>query len=643
MCGICGILTTSHRLSPEKLRDAAQQMNDELRHRGPDDEGLWASTRFAMAMRRLAIIDVGGGHQPITNEDGTLVIVLNGEIYNYQELRAELIRAGHKFKTHSDTEVVLHLYEEHGDDTPKLLKGMFAFCIADTQSGTMFFARDRFGEKPLFYYQAPEFLAFSSELHSLVQLRQIPRRLNHAALPYFLRYGFVPCPWTMYRDVMQLPPAHWMKWQPDGIEIERYWQLDARPDPSIDEVTAKELVRNVLLRSVSRQRISDVPVGAFLSGGIDSSTIVAALQRQSGKPVPTFTAKFENARYDESPIARKVAEFLGTDHHELVIPNQSFQEEDLFRIVRHVGQPFADSSAIPTYQISRRIRDYVTVCLSGDGGDEMFAGYNYFVDCLRVDGLVDRIPEKVFPRATSLANALATAPLLRTSTRLRQLRQVCSLGAISKGARPLHVAPLFDPDELDDLLQPEFTQWLDGEEDDSLAEYACVDQFPSRLRQLMAYRSGFGLSEDMLVKVDRMSMATSLEVRAPMLDPEVCETAARFPDELLIRGRTTKFILREAVRDWLPPEVFSHPKWGFSIPLHDYQNARYAALCHDMLLNPSIDGIMKCFTPAGLRRIVNRGLTRRRDQADVSVYRATHQVWALLQLSAWADTYGVSV
>lgn len=616
------------------------RMNAAIVHRGPDDSGQWDSDQISVAMRRLAIIDLAGGHQPIENEDGSLLIFMNGEIYNYLDLRPELERLGHRFRTQSDTEVVLHLYEELGPEVASRLEGMFALCIVDRRRQELFLARDRFGEKPLFYWHDRDALAFSSELRSLLECPRVPRQLNPAGLECYLRHRILPGPQTFFRDVVQLPPGHWMTWRNGKVEVARYFELQAEPERGLDLVTAKMQIQDALLRAVRRQQISEVPLGAFLSGGIDSSTVVAAMQRTSSKPVLTFTARFENQAYDESPIARRVSQHLGTEHHEFVIPNQGFEEEDLWRVIRHMGQPFADSSAIPTYYICRQIRDRVTVCLSGDGGDEMFGGYSFFRDCQRVEALARWAPRSAFRSLQKVARSAAGWPGLSGSRRLRQVMQASASAGRPAGNRFLYTAPLYDDGELARLFKPEVRRNVLDTESAGLGRFA-GDDFPSRLRQWMAYRAGFQLPEDMLVKVDRMSMANSLEVRAPMLDVAVAEVARRLPDDLLIRDGVTKFALRAAAREWLPAEVFDHPKWGFAIPLHDYQNDRYRALCGELILAPD-SLVQSLFRPDFVRRIVDRGLTRRQDAADVSVFRASHQVWALLQLGAWSRYFGVS-
>lgn len=640
MCGICGIAGDDWGDERELARIVGA-MNESLIHRGPDDAGVWTSKQMAIAVRRLSIIDLPGGHQPIENETGELRIVLNGEIYNYRELREGLIAKGHRFRTKSDTEVVLHLFEEYGLETAGLLKGMFALCIVNDRDKSLYIARDRFGEKPLYLWNSDSQLAFSSELASLLKCSAVPRRINLPALKYYLRYRFIASPWTMFRDIVQLPAGHWMLWRNGKLNINRYFDYQAHPDHSLDTETAKGLVQQALLDAVDRQRISDVPVGAFLSGGIDSSTVVAALQRQSSKPVPTFTARFENAQYDESPIARTVAKHLGTDHHEFVIRNNGFDEEDLWRIIKHAGQPFADSSAIPTFYICRQIRGSVTVCLSGDGGDEMFGGYDFFLECQKVDRIASLAPRFAFRTLNRIARGLSQVSGFRNSSRLRQAIQVSDSASRPRPSRFFYRAPLFDEQELHRLVSPAIHDQLGSMNLPELDSFAHSEAYPTRLRQLMAYRIGFQLPEDMLLKVDRMSMASSLEVRAPMLDVAVSEVAARMPDHLLINSGVTKYILREAAREWLPEAVFNHPKWGFAIPLHDYQNARYEELCRALIFCPG-GLVSQLFNRNYVEQIVNRGLTRKRDAADVSVFRATHQVWALLQLAAWADYYQVS-
>jgi asparagine synthase (glutamine-hydrolysing) len=639
MCGITGIYAPSGLVDIDKR---VAEMNAALVHRGPDDSGQYADSRCSLAMKRLSIIDLASGRQPMTNEDGSLVIVFNGEIYNFMDLRQQLEKSGHIFKTSSDTEVILHAYEQYGSAMPALLKGMFAFCIYDIRKRALFLARDRFGEKPLFYWQSGDMLAMSSELASLLAFPGIPRRLDVEALYYYLRRGIVPSPLTLFAGVRQLPPGSWMLFNNGIATIKEYFVPSYEIEPSFeDEHTAVEAVREALLAAVKRQMISDVPLGAFLSGGIDSSSIVAAMQRQSAKPIKTFTVRFEYAPYDESPIARRVAEHLGTDHHELFISNGGFDVEDLWRVVHHVGMPFADSSAIPTYHVCRKMREHVTVCLSGDGGDEVFCGYKSVVWTQKIDSIACHTPPSVLRAAQYCLSRARSIPGFRSLDIVREARHAVEIAQLSDADRACAVGMMFDWNEIDRLVSPDVTRRWQSELQNGFGDLIAAANPYSRLRQLMHFRSHVILPEDMLMKVDRMSMAASLEVRAPMLDPDLSSIAAHLPDRLLINRGVTKRILREAVRPWLPKEVFNHPKQGFSIPLHKYQNAQYESLCRELILSDD-SPLYPLMRPEALRSIIENGLTSNNNPADVSEYRATKHVWSLLQLAAWARHFGVA-
>lgn len=642
MCGICGMISLS---STEDLVSIVSSMNNALLHRGPDDSGQFSSEMCSIAMRRLSIIDLAGGHQPMSNENETLHIVFNGEIYNYKELQQTLNASGrHEIKTYSDTEVILHLYEEYKEATPGLLKGMFAFCIHDCARNNLFLARDRFGEKPLYYSVVNKSLAFSSELASLLQWNAIQRKIDLEALFYYLYTGDLPAPLTMFAHIRQLPPGHWLYWEKGSLRQYPYYVPAYESDPNLNnEEVAKEAIRNSILCAVKRQMMSDVPLGALLSGGIDSSAIVAAMQLQSSRPVKTFTVRFEYAPYDESAIARQVAEHLGTDHHEFVITNGGFEGDDLWRIISHVGQPFSDSSAIPTYFVSKHVRDHVTVCLSGDGGDEMFAGYDYFRWSLNVDRLATMFPRPVLKLAHNTFQNCSDLPFLRRMGIVRKARRATQLASLPADERIWKLGTLFEHSELEKLVSPPLLyQWrcIDGA---LLADILDSTRSAPRLRQLMSYRLRHGLPEDMLVKVDRMSMAVSLEVRAPMLDADLAALSMRLPHQLLIRNGVTKYILRKAVRDWLPDAVFAHPKTGFSIPLHIFQNDNYYRLCQELILSNDLGIMNDLFSKNALDRVVQRGIARKSDAADLSVYRATHQLWALLQLAAWIQFFKVTL
>lgn len=639
MCGICGI--ASHAMGTELSR-TLMEMNDAITHRGPDDAGNFVNDLHGIAMRRLSIIDIAGGHQPIFNENGRYVIVFNGEIYNYRELYRKLILNNHQFQTQSDTETIIHLYEEEKENTPKFLKGMFAFCIYDTEESTLFIARDRFGEKPLYYFNHPQKgFVFSSEVKSLLACPFVPRIINLEALGYYLRLGYVPAPLTMLKDVHILPPGHWLKWQAGHIDIQSYYSIDYTPDPALDhESDAIASVLENMKQAVMRQSISDVPLGAFLSGGIDSSSIAAMLQATTNRSVKTFNVRFEEASYDESAIARQVAQHLGTEHHEFVVPNVGFEPDDLWRIVEHVGMPFLDTSAIPTYLLTKQIRQEVTVALSGDGGDEMFAGYPVFQWAYSIRQL-KMLPQPVLSAGASVTNAFSRMPGFRQIPQLRRIRRGLESAVISEQLLPVSIQTVFEIDELKLLTnQPDVLAAATG----NLPHYT---DLPARaatwtpLRRLMYLRLKNNLHDDMLVKVDRMSMANSLEVRSPMLDVDLAELSMRLPDKHLIKGGIGKYILRQAMAPMLPEIVFSHPKTGFSIPLHTFQNDAYKSIARELL--QSQQEIITLFDSRTLQNILDKGFYQKKDDAVHSVYRGSHQLWSIMQLAAWSQRFKVTL
>jgi asparagine synthase (glutamine-hydrolysing) len=524
-----------------------------------------------------------------------------------------------------------------------LLHGMFAFCVYDRRDNTMFLARDRFGEKPLYYSIQGGTLAFSSEIDSLLCWSEIPRRIDYEALYYLLHLGYIPPPLTLFEDVKQLPAGHWMRWGGGRLTVESFYEPVYEPDPYLqDERAAVEALRETLIRAVKDQMVADVPLGAFLSGGIDSSTIVAAMQQTSSRPVKTFTARFEYAPFDESPVARAVAEHLGSDHHEIVITNNGFDDEDLSRIVRHFGQPFLDSSAIPTYFVSREIRRNVTVALSGDGGDEIFAGYTFFANALSLDGLA-WLPGRLLAAGSRTLDFASRIPFVQKLSGPRIARRAAQIARLPANMRPGVIEDLFDLDELLRTASPILRRRWENVSDRVTPEILDSVKHASRLRQLMHYRMKYSLAEDMLPKVDRMSMAASLEVRSPLLSAEVTDLAMRLPDKLLIKDGVKKFILREVGRPWLPDVVYSHPKMGFSIPLHMFQNEKYSRLCVRYVAENKSPIMTELFDRDALIKAVARGDRGQFVNASMSVRRASHQLWGLLQLGAWADHYAVSL
>ncbi|MBR9921779.1 MAG: asparagine synthase (glutamine-hydrolyzing) [Bacteroidetes bacterium] len=638
MCGICGIIDTSQSLDPGKRDQWVQQMNEAIRHRGPDEAGYRSSASACLAMRRLAIIDLQSGQQPIYNPDRSISVFFNGEIYNFQEWRDTLEKEGDSFYTHSDTEVIVHLYQKFGmEGMLQRLKGMFALVIHDERDNTFYLARDRFGEKPLFYHQKEGKLFFSSEVKSLLEVPAIPRQLNEEALSYYLRLTMVPEPLTLLREVHSLKPGHYLKKEGNDWVQKAWFQPDYSGKEIIhSEAEAKEYIAPLLEKAVRRQMISDVPLGAFLSGGIDSSSIVALMQENSAEPIKTFTVRFEESTYDESPIARKVAQHLGTDHTEISIPNQDFSEDLFWKLIDHTGIPFPDSSTIPSYLITREIRSHVTVALSGDGGDELFGGYPIFQWWPKIARL-QKTPTFLRQLAMTGVNLGRQIPRAASSSLLRKAGRALEAAQYEEEELGMAIQEMFSPADLKSL----FGQPFQMPQPNLLANLPPAFAEWSEVRKAMYYRLTFNLPLDMLVKVDRMSMANSLEVRAPFLDPDLYEGSTRLADDLLIQNGKGKHLIREIMRDKLPEVVFNHPKTGFSIPLHQYQNAAFEKLAAS-LFQPK-NPIYSLFDPSGLQAVVQNGLRQKSDTARQSVFRSSHQLWSLMQLFGWAQRFNVQV
>jgi asparagine synthase (glutamine-hydrolysing) len=637
MCGIVGIIDIQQRLQKEKRRNTVQQMNKSIHHRGPDEAGYFTDDIASLAMRRLSIIDLSGGQQPIYNEANDILVFFNGEIYNHQELRDSLLQKGHQFRTEADTEVLIHLYEEMGTAMLTELKGMFAFCIYDQRQQRFFLARDRFGEKPLYYHWDGQTFSFASEVAALLENKQISRRLNVEALPYYFRTSLVPEPITLLQGINSLPAGHYIQVTDNQLSIQPYFEIDYQINTAIkSEEDALELVRPLLKQAVQRQTVSDVPIGAFLSGGMDSSTIVTLLQQQADRPIQTFNVRFEEQAYDESAIARKVAEHCGTDHHELTIPNADFTEDLFWEIIDHIGLPFRDSSAIPTFLISKAIRKHVKVALSGDGGDELFGGYSIFQWYQKIIEL-QRIPYELRYLGNAGLTLAKQLPILKNQSRLRQLQRVSRTSLLDKTEIPLALNEFFQVEEIQNLL----TIHNYGLALERLKDYPKAAEDWSPLRRIMYHRTKHTLPSNMLIKVDRMSMANSLEVRAPFLDPDLFDVAAQLPDEYLIKNGKGKYLIRQLMKDQLPEAVFNHPKMGFGIPLYKYQNKAYEQLAKTLLFedNPLAD----LFDPMQLQTIFHQAFYHQKDNAQQSVFQSAHRLWMLMQLIGWTKRFKVQL
>lgn len=628
MCGITGKIW----LDRDRPADEAtvRAMTRLLIHRGPDDEGLWKNGPAALGFRRLSIIDVEGGHQPIENEDGKLALVFNGEIYNYRQLMAELQGRGHRFRTRSDSEVVLHLYEEKGPDCVRDLLGMFAFAIWDSKKKTLFMARDRLGQKPLYFAKNGECVLFASEMKSILQDASIERRLEPGALAEYLTYQYVPEPRTILQAIEKLEPATWIEFSfdsPTGFRFkkEKYWTLHYEPKNKINRAEAEELIRTQLEEAVSCRKESEVPLGVLLSGGIDSSAVVAIASQQIAGKLKTFSIGFDQASHNELPYARLVAEKFDTDHQEFIVEPSAI--EALPKIVWHTDEPFGDPSALPTYFLSEMTRRHVTVALSGDGGDESFAGYSRYFGH-RVLNRYANVPR--FLRKSLVGpveRLLRGSPLFPVLLEKVRIVNEGSLGDFE--AKYLLYMSIFPPAMLEGVwgLDPEFiagepTAWARGLMQESDARHWIDRKMAS---DVSAY-----LPCDLLTKVDRMSMACSLEVRSPFLDHRLMEVAARLDGEMKIRGSELKSLLKSVLRGLLPDEILDRPKQGFGVPLDDWFRHELNPLLRDVLLG----------APARDRGYFNqRYVERMIDQHASGKFRHSHRLWQLLAFELWARTF----
>jgi asparagine synthase (glutamine-hydrolysing) len=624
MCGIAGFFGPEENLDLTERRETVKRMCDIIEHRGPDDEGFYTEGGVALGMRRLSIIDLVTGHQPISNEDGSIWIVFNGEIYNFGELRDDLVARGHTFQTQTDTEAIVHLYEEMGEACVERLRGMFGFAIWDRRERKLFLARDRVGKKPLHYSLAGDTLVFGSEIKSLLQHPDIAREVNIEAISDFLSFGYVPDPQTAFRGITKLPPGHTLTFKNGRLSTRCYWDFDYRQADEAeygrDESYYVERLKELIAESVKLRLVSDVPLGAFLSGGIDSSTVVAMMARQMDRPVKTFSIGFSESSFDELHHARITARHFNTDHHEFVVtPDVCKIVED---IVWHHDEPFGDVSSIPTYMVSKMAREHVTVILSGDGGDELFAGYErYLID--RDRQVFERIPG--FIRRNLMLRASRALP--RAVYGKNFLRNV----ALEGDARYVDSLSYFDEDAKQDLLSAEIRRELGGR--DSSAGYRELLNVPlsaKHIDRLLYLDSKTYLPGDILTKVDRMSMAHSIEARVPLLDYKLIEFVQTIPASLKLRGRMTKHILKQAVRGLIPDQIIDRPKQGFGVPIAKWLNNELREMLHDTLTD-SRTRQRGYFNQQSVEAILNEHARGRRDNS--------RHLWGLLTLELWQRTF----
>jgi asparagine synthase (glutamine-hydrolysing) len=595
-----------------------------MMHRGPDDEGMHIGPGIGLGFRRLSIIDVAGGHQPISNEDGSIWVMLNGEIYNYSELYRDLTERGHCFSTRSDTETIVHLYEECGEECFAKLRGMFAIALWDSRLRKLLLARDRVGKKPLFYAVDANRILFGSELKCLLAGDSLSRTIDVQALSDYFSLGYVPAPKTIYKGVQKLLPGHYLVSSVNGTSVKRYWEISFGRVENRTEQEWCELLRHQLCEATRMRLMSEVPLGAFLSGGIDSSAIVATMAKIMNRPVTTCSIGFEEQQYNEAAYARKVADQFHTNHYEHIVRPDAL--DVLNKLVWHYDEPFADSSAIPTYYVSWVARQHVTVALGGDGGDENFAGYRrYYFDYVenQLRSLVPALIRRgVFGPLGRVYPALAWAP--------RFLRAKATFESL--GRSPLegyfNSISIFRPAEKQQLFTPEFRNSLAGYDSmDILRAYysrADTDDVLSRIQyvDMKTY-----LTDDILTKVDRASMAVSLEVRAPLLDHKFMETVAMIPSSLKLAGTNGKYIFKKAMASVLDSEILGRKKQGFAVPLDRWLREDLRDLAYDALFSCS-DGIL---SQAFLKKIWEQHQKHRYD-------RSAH-LWSVLIFRKWKQVF----
>lgn len=624
MCGIVGFVSETRQAD----RSVLERMNCAIAHRGPDEDGFFVDGAAALAMRRLAIIDLAGGRQPIHNEDRSKWIVFNGEIYNFPEIRDGLEKRGHRLYTKSDTETIIHLYDEYGADCIDHLRGMFAFAIWDTADKSLFLARDRVGKKPLLYsHQANGDLIFGSEFRALLEHPAISREVDPAAIDNYLSFQCVPAPQTAFAQIRKLEPGHWLRWRDGRIETKRYWLPQFSEKIKISENEAIEETTRQLREATRMRLISEVPLGAFLSGGVDSSIVVALMAEASEKPVKTFSIGFEEEDFSELKYAKRVAEHVGAEYNEFIVRPNALDVLPL--LVEHYGEPYADSSAIPTYYVAKETRRHVTVALNGDGGDESFAGYERYA-AMKLAGRYQQIPGILRKPFIEKAISLLPSSELKRS-RVRDLKRFIRAAELPKTERYLRWVSAFDGPAKADIYTTAFAAETNGRNAahvlDTWFEKANGSGILDAvlLTDQMTY-----LPNDLLVKVDIATMANSLEARSPLLDHKVIEFAASLPADLKMRGLQTKSLLKKVAARLVPRDVVYRRKMGFGVPIGKWFRGEMKDFVKEILLSESSlkRGIIK---PEIIQKYVSEHTEAERDHS--------FQLWTFLMMELWFQKF----
>lgn len=628
MCGICGKINTDAAKKVEP--DLIEKMCSVLSHRGPDDAGVFLQDNIGLGHRRLSILDVSSaGHQPMSNEDKTVWVVCNGEIYNFVELRKELENKGHIFSSASDTEIIIHLYEEKGIDCLADLRGMFAFALWDVKQKSLFLARDRLGKKPLVYSFSPKGLIFASEIKSLFFDPELPREIDNTAIHHYLTYGYIASPRTVFSSIKKLPPAHYLVFKNNSIEIKKYWNLTYQKKLEYGSLAEyKNHFNELFSESVKMRLRSDVPFGAFLSGGIDSSIIVAAMSRILDQPVKTFSIGFEEESHNELPFARLIADRYGTDHYEAVV--RSDVVDTLPKLMWAYSEPFADPSAVPTYHLSKMTRQHVTVALSGDGGDECFGGYNRYLHALsslnygKCASLAGR---KMIHAAASVLSSGNTDRNLSGRVK-RFLKHVCE----QPEKQYLRWISYFNDDLRGEICASDFRRSVaDHDPADYIAELYHASDADSFLDKILNVDVMSYLPEDIMVKMDIASMACSLEVRSPFVDHKMMEFAAALPADMKIFKGTLKYFLKQAAEDLISEKIINRKKQGFGIPVAKWLRQDLKEMTYDLLLDKQAKE-RGYFKNEAIETLVSEHMTGQADHC--------YRIWNLLCLELWFRAYG---
>jgi asparagine synthase (glutamine-hydrolysing) len=619
MCGIAGVV---HHAGAADGR-LVEAMCERIVHRGPDARGVHVAGQAGLGVQRLAIIDVAGGHQPLFSEDGQVSVVMNGEIYNFADLRDRLRERGHTFSSGSDAEVLVHLYEDHGDELVQHLRGMFAFGLWDARRQRLLLGRDRVGKKPLFYMARGSRLVFASEMWALLADPSVDTTIDPRAIDAYLALKYVPHPLSVFAAVRKLPPASLLAFDAAGVRVDRYWKLGYQPKlEGIDETEAAELLREHLADATRVRLMSEVPLGALLSGGIDSSAVVAFMAREMSEPVKTFSIAFGESDYDEAPFARMLAERYGTHHHEFRVEPDAVSI--LPRLARHYGEPFADPSAIPSFYLAEVTGRHVTVALNGDGGDEAFAGYGRYARMARLLRL-RRAPQPVLAAVGGLGRMIGSqAAEEDLRTRVALLGRSLTAGEALVYGDSVHA---FDARRRERLLSSEFLDELGEWRAESFVEEAwAASQSEDAVDRMLAVDMETYLPGDLLVKMDIATMAHSVEARSPFLDHHLLEFAARLPGELKLRNGGGKRVLKAALRDILPAEILERPKMGFGVPLKHWFRGELSGLPRELLLDPG----------ARCRDYLDGGeIERLLAEHAAGSYDHSFRIWSLIQLETW--------